>query len=329
MRLGGTKKLREGFIVVVVLCTIIMLAVLLFTFNEQSRGNLFAVEDSKNSAQALNCAETGLNIAMAALERGDAIYSNGKLRNLLAGREDVDLADGTCSITVAEESSKLNLNLLKTSEGAPDRTRIDQMLRLIDLLNRRDFEVPPISYGIVPAIIDWIDSDEETACLPFIMNGNLGAESSYYAGLDRPYRARNAPLDTTEELLLIRGITPDIFERIRDYVTVKGEGKININSASKLVIESMSEKMDPAVAQMIVNRRMEKPFGDLGELRGIPGMTDPVYQAIRRAATVQSEESYYRVTSRGNAAGRECMIVAMIQRNPDTGKLDIILYKEL
>jgi len=329
MRLGGTKKLREGFIVVVVLCTIIMLAVLLFTFNEQSRGNLFAVEDSKNSAQALNCAETGLNIAMAALERGDAIYSNGKLRNLLAGREDVDLADGTCSITVAEESGKLNLNLLKTSEGAPDRTRIDQMLRLIDLLNRRDFEVPPISYGIVPAIIDWIDSDEETACLPFIMNGNLGAESSYYAGLDRPYRARNAPLDTTEELLLIRGITPDIFERIRDYVTVKGEGKININSASKLVIESMSEKMDPAVAQMIVNRRMEKPFGDLGELRGIPGMTDPVYQAIRRAATVQSEESYYRVTSRGNAAGRECMIVAMIQRNPDTGKLDIILYKEL
>jgi len=329
MRLGGTKKLREGFIVVVVLCTIIMLAVLLFTFNEQSRGNLFAVEDSKNSAQALNCAETGLNIAMAALERGDAIYSNGKLRNLLAGREDVDLADGTCSITVAEESSKLNLNLLKTSEGAPDRTRIDQMLRLIDLLNRRDFAVPPISYGIVPAIIDWIDSDEETACLPFIMNGNLGAESSYYAGLDRPYRARNAPLDTTEELLLIRGITPDIFERIRDYVTVKGEGKININSASKLVIESMSEKMDPAVAQMIVNRRMEKPFGDLGELRGIPGMTDPVYQAIRRAATVQSEESYYRVTSRGNAAGRECMIVAMIQRNPDTNKLDIILYKEL
>jgi type II secretory pathway component PulK len=313
MRLGGTKKRREGFIVVVVLCTIIMLA----------------VEDSKNSAQALSCAETGLNIAMAALERGDAIYSNGKLRNLLAGREDVDLADGTCSITVAEESGKLNLNLLKTSEGVPDRTRIDQMLRLIDLLNRRDFEAPPISYGIVPAIIDWIDSDEETACLPFIMNANLGAESSYYAGLDRPYRARNAPLDTTEELLLIRGITPDIFERIRDYVTVKGEGKININSASKLVIESMSEKMDPAVAQMIVNRRMEKPFGDLGELRGIPGMTDPVYQAIRRAATVQSEESYYRVTSRGNAAGRECMIVAMIQRNPDTGKLDIILYKEL
>lgn len=329
MRLGGTKKRREGFIVVVVLCTIIMLAVLLFTFNEQSRGNLFAVEDSKNSAQALNCAETGLNIAMAALERGDAIYSNGKLRNLLAGREDVDLADGTCSITVAEESGKLNLNLLKTSEGAPDRTRIDQMLRLIDLLNRRDFEAPPISYGIVPAIIDWIDSDEETTCLPFIMNANLGAESSYYAGLDRPYRARNALLDTTEELLLIRGITPDIFERIRDYVTVKGEGKININSASKLVIESMSEKMDPAVAQMIVNRRMEKPFGDLGELRGIPGMTDPVYQAIRRAATVQSEESYYRVTSRGNAAGRDCMIVAMIQRNPDTSKLDIILYKEL
>ena len=329
MRLGGTKKLREGFIVVVVLCTIIMLAVLLFTFNEQSRGNLFAVEDSKNSAQALNCAETGLNIAMAALERGDAIYSNGKLRNLLAGREDVDLADGTCSITVAEESSKLNLNLLKTSEGAPDRTRIDQMLRLIDLLNRRDFEVPPISYGIVPAIIDWIDSDEETTSLAFVAHDNRGAESDYYSDLDPPYRCKNAPLNTTEELLLIKGITPEVFDRIRDYVTVRGDGKININNASQLVIESLSENMDPALARMIVIRRREKPFSNLAELRDIPGMTTAVYQAIRQTATVRPQDSYYQVTSRGSAAGSDQTIVALIQRKADANKLEIIQYKEL
>ena len=201
MRLGRTKKKREGFIVVVVLCMIIMLAVLLFTFNGQSRENLFAADDLKKSAQALSCTETGLNIAMAALKRADAVHSNGKLKDLLAGREDIELPDGICSITVADQSSKLNLNLFKTSKGTPDRARIDQMLRLIDLLNRSDFEALPISYGIVPAIIDWVDSDEETTVLPFIMNANLGAESSHYTGLDRPYRARNAPLDTTEAIM--------------------------------------------------------------------------------------------------------------------------------
>lgn len=313
----------------VVLCTIIMLGVLLFSFNNDSRDALFAADDLKNSAQALNCAEAGLNVAIAALKRSDALHANGRLIDLLTGQEDIALADGTCSVTVADENSKLNLNLLKTNTGTLDRIRIDQVLRLIDLLNRRSFEDPPISYGLVPAIIDWTDSDEEVTCLPFIKHANLGAESNYYADLDRPYRSKNAPLDTTEELLLVKGITPDVFDRIRDYVTVKGDGKISINSASKFMIESLSQKMDPALARMIVNRRREKPFSNLAELRDIPGMTTAVYQAIRKAATVHPEDKYYQVTSRGSRGGRDRTIVALIQRKADTDKLEIIQYKEL
>jgi general secretion pathway protein K len=306
-----------------------MLGVLLFTFNAQSRESLSAAEDLKSGARALSCAETGLNIAMAALKRADAVRSNGRLRDLLAGREDFRLPEGTCSVTVAEQSGKLNLNLLKTKQGRLDRARIDQMLRLIDLLNRTRLEAPPISYGIVPAIIDWIDGDEEVTVLPFVKSANYGAESSHYSNLERPYRAANAPLNTTEELLLIRGITPDVFERIVDYVTVKGEGKIDINSAPKVLIESISEKIDPATAQMIINRRLKKPFTHLGELREIPGMTDSAYLAIRRAATVRPEANYYKVTSRGNSGRREHTIEAMVQRDPDTSKVDIILYKEI
>ena len=329
MRLKRTKKQREGFIIVVVLCTIIMLGVLLLGFNRESRENLFAVDDLKKSAQAMSCAEAGLNVAIAALKRTENLHSNGKLSNMLTGQQDIALADGTCTVTVSDENSKLNLNLLKTSSGALDRTRIDQLLRLIDLLNRRDYEDAPISYRLVPAIIDWTDSDEETTCLPFIMNANLGAESDYYRGLDSAYRSKNAPLDTTEELLLIKGITPDVFDRIRDHVTVKGDGKININSASKLVIESLSEKMDSALAQMIVSRREEKPFGNLGELHDLPGMTDALYQTIRKTGTLRPEAGHYQVTSRGDVGGRGHTIVAMIRRNTDTNKLDIILYKEL
>lgn len=312
-----------------VLCTIIMLGALLFAFNAESRDSLSAAEDLRNGVHALNCAETGLNIAIAALKHADGVRSNGALRDLLDGREDIELREGTCSITVAEQSSKLNLNLLKTKQGRLDRARIDQLLRLIDLLNRSDFEAPAISYGIVPAIIDWIDSDEEVTVLPFVRNADSGAESSYYSSLERPYRAGNAPLNTTEELLLIRGITPDVFERIVDYVTVKGEGKIDINSASKILIESISEKIDSALAQMIVNRRLRKPFSHLGELQEIPGMTESAYLAIRRAATVRPEAAHYKVTSRGNSAGREHTIVATVRRDPDTSKLDIVLYDEI
>ena len=313
----------------VVLCTIIMLGVLLFSFNRRSRDSLLAADTLMNSTQALNCAEAGLNIAMAALKRSDALRASGKMTDFLTGEKEIPLNDGTCLVTVCEESGKLNLNLLKTSEGTLDRTRIDQVLRLIDLLNRSDLQAGPIGYGLVPAIIDWTDGDEETTSLAFVAHDNRGAESDYYTGLDQPYRAKNAPLDTIEELLLIRAVTPDVFDRIRDYVTVKGDGKININSASQLVIESLSEQMNSALAQMIVTRRREKPFGNLTELRDMPGMTTAVYQAIRQTATVRTEDKYYQVTSRGSAAGSARTIVALIQRKTDANKLEIIQYKEL
>src|SRR4030042_563129 len=135
---NGEKMNRKGFVIVVVLCMIIMLGVLLFGFNREPRAELLAVDDMKRSAQSLNCARAGLNIAIAALKSTGDFPANGKLSGLLAGQIPFSLADGACSITVTEESGKLNLNLLKTKTGEPDRAKIDQLLRLIDLLNRRD-----------------------------------------------------------------------------------------------------------------------------------------------------------------------------------------------
>ena len=57
MRFGETRKQREGFILVVVLCTIIMLGVLLFSFNRESRDSLLAADALRNSAQLIACAE--------------------------------------------------------------------------------------------------------------------------------------------------------------------------------------------------------------------------------------------------------------------------------
>jgi len=326
---NGEKMNRKGFVIVVVLCMIIMLGVLLFGFNRESRAELLAVDDMKRSAQALNCARAGLNIAIAALKSTGDFRANGKLSGLLAGQMPFSLAEGACSITVTEESGKLNVNLLKTKTGEPDRARIDQLLRLIDLLNRRDLSDSRIAYGLVPSIIDWTDSDEETTLLPFVKHDNLGAESDYYSGLAPPYRSKNGPLDTTEELLLVKGITPYVFGRIRDCVTVKGDGKININCAPKLVIESLSENMDPALARMIIGRREVKPLGSLAELRDVPGMTDAIYNAIKETAAVRSTDQYYQVSARGSVGKISSTVVALVRNNTAAKNIDVILYKEL
>ncbi len=324
-----TKSNRTGFVVVVVLCMVIMLGVLLFGFNYKARANLRAVDDFRKFEQALNCARAGLNIAIAAIRNAGDIYTNKSLLNLFSGENIFDIDDGNCSVAVTEENGKLNINLLKTKTGALNRDRIEQMLRLIDLINQEHAGDSNIGYGIVPSIIDWIDNDDEVTYLPYIKYENLGAESAYYNKLEPPYRCKNAPFDTTEELMLVKGITPQIFDRIRDYITVYGEGRININCASRRVIESLSEKMDTTLAQLIIDQREIKPFESITELQSVPGMTDDIYYAIRKTVTVSSAERHYNVTSRGVVDHLSCEVFAILRRNMKTENVEVILYKEL
>lgn len=60
--------------------------------------------------------------------------------------------------------------------------------------------LPGMNEEIADAILDWIDEDDEPR--------EFGAEIEYYSGLG--YGPKNGPLDTLEELLLVRGVTPDL-----------------------------------------------------------------------------------------------------------------------
>jgi general secretion pathway protein K len=308
---------------------VMMLSVLLLGFNYKSRANLYVVDGVRKSAQALNYARAGLNIAIAIIRDTNDIHTNKTLIDLLSGEKTFAVGDGECSITVTEESSRLNVNLLKDKDGKLDRTRTEQLLRLIDLLNREQTGHSHISYSLVSSIIDWTDSDDEVTNLPFIQHENLGAESSYYNKPQVPYSCKNAPLDTTEELLLVKGITQEVFERICDYVTVYGDGKININSASRQVIECLSEKMDAVLAEMIIDRREFKPFDSIEELRDVPGITDSIFNTIKKTATVGASDQYYHVVSQGNIDRLSRTTAAILGRNMETKNVEVVLYKEL
>jgi len=306
-----------------------LLSVLLLGFNYESRTNLNVVDGVRKSEQTLNCARAGLNIAIAIIRDTNDIHTNKTLLDLLSGEKTFAVGEGECSITITEENSRLNVNLLKDKDGKLDRTRTEQLLRLIDLRNREQTDNPHISYSLVPSIIDWTDSDDEVTHLPFIQRENMGTESSYYSKLQVPYRCKNALLDTTEELLLVKGITQEVFERICDYVTVYGDGRININSASRQVIECLSGKMDVVLAQMIIDRREFNPFDNITELRDVPGMTDSIYNTIKKTATIGSTDQYYHVISQGNVDHLSRTTAAILRRNMKTKNVEVVLYKEL
>jgi len=329
MKPNAPESDRNGFILIVVLGAIVALSALLFGFHRTVQAKLDTVHSFYRVEQAGNCARAGLNVAVAAIRTSQDICHDSRLSKLITGETPIPVAEGTCSIMVVEESGFLNINCLKRPTGELDRTRIDQLLRLIDLLNRQKSDAPRIEYGIVPAILDWTDRDGDLTHLPFVQHDNLGAEEDHYRTLNPPRRCRNGPVDVIDELLPVKGMTPDALARLRDLLTTFGDGKVNINAAPKLVLESLNEQMSPAVVQMILNRRRLKPFTNIAELREMPGMTDNLYRGMKDMITVGQEERYYRVLSRGTVEDLSITVEAVLRRNTQAGNVDIIQYREL
>ncbi len=129
---------------------------------------------------------------------------------------------------------------------------------------RRLFESLELDPNLVDGIIDWIDENDEEA--PF------GAESSYYESLDMPVRCKNGPLDSIEELLLIKDFDEGMLygeedvPGLAEFVTVCGddEGFININSASEEVIAAVLNS--ESLASMIVDMRESSPFANAADM---------------------------------------------------------------
>ena len=93
------------------------------------------------------------------------------------------------------ESAKLNLNTLVSEANEPsDQPDTRSRDRLMAL--------PGMSEQIADAILDWLDSDDQTR--------EFGAEESYYLNLPSAYKPRNGPLTSLDELLQVQGVTPEL-----------------------------------------------------------------------------------------------------------------------
>lgn len=86
------------------------------------------------------------------------------------------------TVRVIDESSKLNINIVTK----------DQLMELPNMLE-----------DIADAIIDWRDNNDSAS--------GLGVEGEYYETLTYPYTIRNGPFKTIRELLLVRGVTEELF----------------------------------------------------------------------------------------------------------------------
>jgi general secretion pathway protein K len=324
---AAARRGERGVVLILVLVIVMVLAVVLIEFNYETTLELNVAAGATWGRQALACAEGGVGVALAALKTADDALRDEKLGPILSGKKELVIGDGTCRVVVSSESGKLNINALKPRDGQVDRRRCEQVLRLIDLLNAQTGAEEPISYSIVPAMVDWADEDDDTTTLGFVEGENEGAEKGWYGARKPPCRCKNAPFDTLEELRLIRGMTPVALDGrpedpetkrpallgLRPFLTLWGEAKVDVNHAPALVLQSLAEKFDAGLARDIVALRDERPFESVNELLAVPGMTREIFAAIRTYVTVSPNERYYRVESTGAVQDVERKVVVIIR----------------
>jgi len=320
-----------------VLWVIAILSVIVLEFCFAMRTEVNIAKNYKEETQLYAIAGAGIQRAMAEL-----IYKHDlriqQWRKTLVTEEvpsekkewttdgrsySLSFEQGICEIRIMSEAGKMNINTV----SEPTLRKIIGQMGLEEV--KRDI--------VVDSILDWRDPDDL-----YRING---AENDYYQSLKEPYYCKNGNLDSMEELLLVRGVTSNLFygreeekeEKgptvnrvgLKDIFSIYAPGEeIDINSASSPVLRVVLG-LPNDLAQRIIKAREEKVFENQQDLlHRVPELSSLMGE-IGRAIAYKSTTLYYTVESRAMNKDRKSLqgLKVIIKIDPtEKGKYKVIQW---
>lgn len=230
---------QRGAALLLVLWVGTFLSIVLSAFALSMRTELDGARNFKEEAETFMLARAGIARGLADLANAAARGDPRVLPFRPSSSGDVPLGRGVYQVTVTDEESRLSLN----------RAPAEALGRLLQNTGVADAHLRDV---IVDSILDWRDADN--------FHHPSGAETAYYQSLFQPYYPKNGPFELVQELLLVRGMTKEIFYgNVRDpdrlgaltarspeerdflpgeylgispFLTVHGSGSVNPNTAT-------------------------------------------------------------------------------------------------
>jgi len=244
----------KGFALLLVLIVVSIMGFLVFDFSYLVRVNMTSAANFRDGSQAYLLARSGIE-ACRALRREDKNEWDSLDELWATERPPVMVEGGVIEIGLTDENSKININKLANKQN---KLYYDYYYKQLQRL----FQLLELDSTIVDYIADWIDEDD---------NGE--AENSYYRRLNPAYECKNGRLDTVHELLLVRGMTDDIFFGTKekpglvDFITTRAERGVNLNTAGPVVLQTLDDELTEDIAYTIIQARDEKPFKKLEDIK--------------------------------------------------------------
>jgi general secretion pathway protein K len=228
------RRNRRGSVLIVVLWSLFFMAMLAVAINAYVRPQLEFSSRLSSNTRMYYIARAGVERAIFEVENDetkgyDSLYDTWA--NNDAAFNNVSFGGGAFSAAkpalpggskeqygLTDEESKININ------KAPHDV-------LKNLFEKTAGVESKEAGAIADAILDWIDKDDSLH--------QEGKENDYYQSLSDPYPCKNGPFEAMEELLLVAGVTRENFDKVKDLITIYGNGTVNINTADARVLEAL------------------------------------------------------------------------------------------
>ena len=180
--------------------------------------------------------------------------------------------DGDFSAMVKDEARFIYVGGLRATD-LQSLTQLHPAQQLAGMMNKEEhnqffYDNDLDRTELIANLVDWTDADD-------IRLFEGGYEESLYERLENPYRPKNAPFDTREEIRLVDGWHLDsVWERFGRYLTIYGEGKVNVNTAPRPVLRGiLTAYADGFYAEQQIDLWLDMLF----QYRGRPVSADGVY----------------------------------------------------
>jgi len=227
------------------------------------------------------------------------------------GISNYPVGEGFVSLTVGDLGGKLAINSLVIGNN-PQTVIVDRFYRLLSML---EVDEPG---ELTAGIIDWLDQGDGTFQL--IQTDNLeipvtGAENLYYQSLPVPYACKNGPMESLEELLLVKGFTEKIFKIVSPYLSVADNKLININTAEYQVIRSLSANIGEQTAELIIESRRNAPIKAINDLKTL--LAEDQYSLLKSLANqslLGTTSEFYNISTEAVINEGRCALETLFDK---------------
>jgi len=217
----NTKRYQRGMALPVVLWIFLLLSLMFSGYGYSIRTETAMTRQIIEVTKTRAAAEAGVQYAITQLMTDDEDSFPGKVYSHSFNGIHLRYA-------MINESGRIDLNA--ASEN------------LLDILFQTIASSTEEAAQLLDSLLDWRDNDAERR--PF------GAEDEGNVALAMPYAAADTELKSVDELMLVQGMTPELFDILRGMVTVHSEAeKINLSQAPAELLLALAGLKADAIAE--------------------------------------------------------------------------------